>query len=942
MSTKTSFKRIAAVAAVALTLGGFSAVSAHATTSDASDNVSVTKIAAGTAPVVQAGQTVQVPVTVTGTFAVNTASVLKLSVIPVTVPSGSARTQADFTINTVDATSHALASTGTAEAKTVINKWYTTGNGALGGAAIDKVTNATTTSIVTFAGTHVVGTSVKLYVSFVADKAGTYTFTVINDTTANGALDSGEVSSSLITVNTATPVASVVITPLNTGTAQASTAGVVAKIQALDAAGAMTTLGNADVITLSSSSTSMTINGAATANLVASDFGAGTPSSGYATVTLASSTAASYILTATFGGALPAYSTTKSITFTATTSSGATGTALDSTSAYVLGGTAAAITAGSFVDATATAHQKISSAPALTGATGTALYVMPAGSFTWTLTDTASADAAIKIAVEVTEIGGTISGIPGGSVVYTIPVTLTAGVGTFTVTTVSTANSGTAAFQGYTIKVLSSGAPVFAGASIVAQNGAGTLTNGASTLGSVNGGAISNTVTVKDGYGNTVSGATVVDTITGRNTRTLVATTDANGVATFTYVDAGTTSTATSDTNSLSATYFVGTAVANPTGSFTVNYSANNAAATITMTTDNQVAGVANATVTPEPIYTVDGAENGARSITVTVKNAAGIVIAGLPVTFSVAGTGAAILSTTATAVTSPTGVATAKVYGWVSGTYTITATAGGVSATGTETFYSTGVASARTVSATVSGNIVTANVKDRFGNNVSNVPVYASISGGGNIGGLLVTAAQNTNAAGNATWVVTGSGTVTVSAVDPNAIAGTTAGQTCAAAGKADCLTTPTAFTASTAGTVGTAETGVGASYAPAGVSSASVTVTAFVDTSTVTAANNAAAVAASAGQAATDAANAAQDAANEATDAANAATDAANNAMDSADAANAAAQDAGDKADAALAAITDLATKISDIASQVSALSSVVAKIAAAVAKISKKVKA
>ena len=35
MSTKTSFKRIAAVAAVALTLGGFSAVSAHATAATA-------------------------------------------------------------------------------------------------------------------------------------------------------------------------------------------------------------------------------------------------------------------------------------------------------------------------------------------------------------------------------------------------------------------------------------------------------------------------------------------------------------------------------------------------------------------------------------------------------------------------------------------------------------------------------------------------------------------------------------------------------------------------------------------------------------------------------------------------------------------------------------------------------------------------------------------
>jgi len=428
----------------------------------------------------------------------------------------------------------------------------------------------------------------------------------------------------------------------------------------------------------------MTIDGAASKNLVASDFGAGTPSSGMATVLLASSTAATYVLTATFGGALPAYTTTKTATFTATTSSAYVGSATDAQSAVVIANYG---DAGTYVDATSTSHQ-VTSAPSLTGATGAGLYVIPAGAQTWQITDTATADAAIKIAVEVTEIGGTISGIAGGANVYTIPVTLTLGVGTFTVTTVATANSGSAAFQGYTVKVLSSGTPVYFGASVVATGGTSTVTGKVTTYAAVNSGLVSVTYTVLDGYGTAVSGASVLGNVTGRNTKTLLATTGADGTATLSYTDAGTTATATADSIAVTASFYRGTTLTQPTTTTTVNYSANNAVATAVMTSGDTTAGVANTSISYKDIAAgTAGPSAVTQDVTVLVKNAATQVLAGVPVTFSVAGTGCAIPSTKKTVYTSSTGVATSAVYAWISGTCTISAVAGTITATGKTSF---------------------------------------------------------------------------------------------------------------------------------------------------------------------------------------------------------------------------------------------------------------
>jgi len=365
--------------------------------------------------------------------------------------------------------------------------------------------------------------------------------------------------------------------------------------------------------------------------------------------------------------------------------------------------------------------------------------------------------------------------------------------------------------------------------------------------------------------------------------------------------DASTSTTNLTDTVTFTATGASGQVSGNNV--VTVTYGTYTPA-TITVTGGNTTASVANATITTNPIYAGDGAENGAINFTATVKDANGALLSGVPVTFSVSGTGAAVLSTTKTVYTGTAGTAVGSVYAWLAGTYTVTATAGAKSTTGTATFATTTASYARTVAASVNGSVVTATVTDRFGNPVKGATVYAITSGGANIGGLFNTN-TTTDANGQAGFVVDGTGSVKVTTLNPALATGTNpSDQTCALAGNLTCAsgaTAAVAFTATTAGTDTVAEAGVGATYAPAGVNSVTVDVAPTSSSDAV-------------------------DAANEATDAANAATDAANAAAEAADAATAAAQDA-------QAAVADLAaqvaTLIAGIKAQITSLTNLVIKI-------------
>jgi hypothetical protein len=373
----------------------------------------------------------------------------------------------------------------------------------------------------------------------------------------------------------------------------------------------------------------------------------------------------------------------------------------------------------------------------------------------------------------------------------------------------------------------------------------------------------------------------------------------ASGKYTWSYTDASTSTTSLTDTISFSS----GGVTVTTAPVVTYTAAANFGASTVSLVTPSETTA---GTINSPAVYSNvglsalgDGVQAGVVTVTATVKDANAVVLAGVPVTFTISGTTAAVLSTKVTVVTGSTGTAASSVYAWASGTYTVTATVGTVSDTATSMWRNVSPTSARVLSATASGNAVTAKVVDRLGNPVQGVSLKATRVGTGSFSGAS-TATGETGYDGLVSFILSG-GTADVTVTTST----DGYGQTLSIAGSSG-LTAATAYTATTAGTATTAEKGVGASFAPAGVGS--VTVTNVADTAVL------------------DTAQAATDAAAEATDAANAATDAANAAAEAADAATAAAQDA---ADAVAALSAQVASLISGLKSQLTALTNLVIKI-------------
>jgi len=387
-----------------------------------------------------------------------------------------------------------------------------------------------------------------------------------------------------------------------------------------------------------------------------------------------------------------------------------------------------------------------------------------------------------------------------------------------TASTAGTATIGISATAA--VVTVTGGTPVTTGTNTVTATPAGPIAASAK-------GTITLSANVTDQFGVAIPNAAVSFSVTGRNT--IAATskiTDADGNVTFTYTDAGTLSVNDIATFSYTA---VSTAA---TDTVTVTYS-NAPVSTVTISGGNYSAGVLLQTTQTKDISAGDGAEGGAVSITATVKDSNGALLVGVPVKFGVTGTGVAITSTTASGYTDATGVATAKVYAWKAGTYSYTATAGSVTSTGTITFGQTAAGEERSISVKYNGNgIVTATAVDRFGNPVPNVTIY-----GTGTTGLVINSktkdSGTTGVDGTLDFVVAGTGTFTASTISWAAAAGTYgSGQTSAPKGYLYNSTSATtlatyAFTATTAGTTLVDETGVGASFDAAGVSSATVDVT-------------------------------------------------------------------------------------------------------------------
>jgi hypothetical protein len=902
MSTKTTFKRVALVAVAALGFGLLSSV-APASATDAPATVGTPVVFGGTT-----GQVVVIAVPVTIAKTAVASDSVAVSAVIVARPSGSANA-----LNAVATITASKASTGAAADGRTVTTTYPTNNGV--------------NYAVTGTGTAPIALSMTSYYSFTPDKAGTYQVAVFTDGGAgivtDGLIKSGDTLKYVTLTIADAPAVSSKLTVTAPGTfSTTGTNGAVVKVSALDAAGAVAKLNSGQMVTLTipSGLTVTTVTGATTVTVskTATQYGlvaAAFDEFGNAYLNVTSATPGAYNLQSQIAGGTDAVSTA-ALTYAAPTKAATVGGTVTSANASKTATAAVGTISGGNmtgdgavnVSTAATSHTYRVYGAALSTLGKVGVLLNDASLKLWSPKQALSQDVVVTLgAVSTSTTDGSL-GIVSGT--YSIPVTLGLNGLTSAVSTFIASAQGVLATQPTTTSALALTATSTASIA-VATGGVLTLLAPATTpILAAPGTKTTVLVECTDNFGAGKANVVLTPTIAGRNAALVLPTlvTDAAGDATFSFTDASTSTTSLTDTVSVAGCTAAAT--------LTVNYTsvAGFGVSTVKLTSDNYtVAGTANAAVAAKPItVSAGGATGGARAITATVKDVNSAAIGGVPVTFTVSGTGAAITSTTVTAYTGATGIATASVYAWIAGTYTVTATAGTIAGTATETFSSQTAGNERVISATVSGNIVSGKAVDRFGNPVQGVTLYARVTSGDGYFGLsgLKTASTPTLADGTATFVVTGTGAeVTVSNVNPADPAGTVTGQTSGPKGYLTNAATNSAtvgiFTASAAGTTTTDETGVGASFDAAGVASATVTVAA---------------------DAAAAQSQAAADAAAEATDAANAATDAANAAAEAADAATAAAQDA---ADAVAALSTQVSEMVDALKKQITALTNLVIKI-------------
>jgi trimeric autotransporter adhesin len=866
MSTKTTFKRIALVAVAALGLGVVSSV-APANAGDVhTASISVTT---DKAPVAGAN----------GTSVVHT------------VRFSSATTASSLTVAPkVTLTSKPATSAMVYQAPTTsvgIGKFQFTSASLTAGSDFGISTGTATGTLITESGYTYV--QYKAYLDARYDVAGSYTWTIWDDsTTVNGVLNGSEVATSFTvvvggtgTTSTYTATTTAWGTTTATGTTiSASNAGALIRVALKDAAGNATSPDTAGgvKVTVSGSGLVAAVNDdfsvvdSATYVLASGDF----DGNGYAWVNIVNATAeavtvslsgsgsmassftAPSAVTVTFAAAVPS---TADPLFTAGSASG-----LDITTAMAAG-----------TPGVATANKALSSA--LTFQTGKS-----------------AATPAKKDTATIADVSGKITGKTNAN--YTLLVTesdsdsaLTYN-GTFTVTPVW----GSLTAQSFTITnadgdyiTVTSDTAVADTATVVSTDSFKTLLGSTNTI----------SVSVVDQFGADWVGGAVSAAITGRNATVSVASaiTNADGVATLSYKDASTSTTSLVDV----VTFTAATGV---TDTATITYVTSFGVSTVLLTTPNTDAlGVTETIPTATDIAAGDGAESATgATVTATVKDAAGVALAGVPVVFTVSGTTAAVLSTQVTGYTSILGKASAKVYGWKSGTYTVTATAEGIADTAPVNFYQLG--EARNITAVLtSPRVVTATVTDRFGNPVVGAALTGTLSGDAFFGTGTNVATGTTSTDGTLKFVLLESSSEVTLKIQAGNPGDSTYQQTDALKGLVASVNPLDVFTAYTAGTALVAEEGVGASFDAAGNNTFTVSIPAVVSDASVAA-----------------------DAAAEATDAANAATDAANAAAEAADAATAAAQDA---ADAVAALSTQVSEMVNALKKQITALTNLVIKI-------------
>jgi hypothetical protein len=700
-------------------------------------------------------------------------------------------------------------------------------------------------------------TTTNVVLKLTADVAGSYQILVTADAGSAAGYSAGKLSTNYTITTTGAPT-SLSVSTVGAAVGNDTNEGAIVKLTMKDANGNATVLGQNESLSISHSLTNSTSG----TTLGATSFGPLGDTKGVYSVTVigkAATADGTDVVTFTGSGLLPSTLTTNASVSAIAASDGSAinpGTTSGVTSFLLTSGTGyASATGQSPTTATKSSH-----------------------SITYTRSTTISDTDDTVYPVAVVATGGdtyaTTITIPAGK--KTGEVSVSAALAKTVYTAVAITFGGTANTNA-TAKVTVSYASAGASTITVASLNTSVL--------SATAGTNSWTIKVADQFAAGIANIPVTVAVSGRNTvaTTTIGVTDAKGYISYSLKDAGTTGTTDSVVFSM-----VDSASATKTATATVTYGSVTVA-TVAVTGGSTVAdaGVAGANTTA--ISAADnGPEASAKEITATVKDASGNLLAGVPVTFSVS-SGLIVKSAAVdytTVYTNSAGKAVTKVFNWVPGTQTITATAGGKSGTDYLTWAATDASSARVLSITATGNVVSVKVVDRFGNGVKGVTASLSRTGTGFFGNGTSTATVTTDKSGTADIQFNGNATITAE------LNTTTYAQSADVAGEI----AATAVTAAVAGTT----TGTGASLAPAGVYKASVDVS---DTSAD-----------------------AVDAANEATDAANAATDAANAAAEAADAATAAAQDA----QAAVAALaTSVASLIAGIKAQITTLTNLVIKI-------------
>jgi trimeric autotransporter adhesin len=890
MSTKTTFKRIALVAVAALGFGVLTSVA------PANATVTPTAITVGTIPTAQVGVVNTTPISIAAPYTTGGSDSFTVNVRVTSAPTGSAfqglATAGKVAAGTTGTTfADGIFTSNSTVGATLTVSLPTTNTGIL--AAAESIGSSAGVGYdYTSPAAATAPTTRSFNLNLTPDVAGSYTILVSTKSGSTPALYAAGDAFASYTVTQGGAASSVVLAAV-TGSSTANTAGngQIFRATITDAAGAVAQLRTGETITLRSDKTTTNIGqitnpggsisyaGAGVASVL--DSGDFTNGVAYFAVKDATSTAVVAAITATGSGLLPA---------TITSSVSATTVVAGTTTTGTIGDPASAVRPGSGRVGVGTAAATV---------TDTVSTAATSHSYTLTL---AGITAATNIDTIVTDTSGRITGVVG--LAYSASATSSAAglVGISVTATLATAGNSFVwrADLGTDAQITVTSATAAADTT--------TLTGGTpTTIAQANGASTALTAVVRDQFGAAVANSIVTISTTGRNASTTSTTlaTDASGRVTFTRTDAGTAATA----NKQDVVTFDGAGATNPT--VTINYGSV-AVGTISCTSGAELDTATS--VTYRDISSTDGAEAGAASLcTVTVRDANGAIMVGVPVTVTTASAGAAVLSTSATLYTGAAGTVAPQVYAWTAGAKTFTVTAGAVTSTETINFRQQTDTEVRSISVVADGNRHLVTASDRFGNPVPGVRIYGTRTGNGTFGGGSPTANAITQSPsvvdanyGVAEFIFNAGSSDSVVRYQVASAADTpsaTFGATDALKGLIDGTTATNTLTAFTAGTVFLDEAGVGASFDAAGVNSVTAAIPAGIDSATTAA-----------------------DAAAEATDAANAATDAANAAAEAADAATAAAQDA---ADAVAALSTQVTELVSALRKQITSLTNLVIKI-------------